>query len=190
MGKGPPLFGEGHGHLPPPPPCLPAPALATPIPSHQAYGKGSLLVSNLSDSGTRAPGSHPRLGLLHPDRALPGTQPFPDPEPHPGIPVPSPSSASVLRSVDLNPKCASLITIINRLLNEAANTVNGILLMTLHKENGFYKLSPTLPFGSFALWQTQNVLRIKIMMTTTTTITVITAAANIYRILILSQAVF
>ena len=30
--------------------------------------------------------------------------------------------------------------------------------MTLHKENGFYKRSLTLPFGSFALWQTQNVL--------------------------------
>ena len=48
VGKGPPLFSEGHGHLPPPPPCLPAPALAPPVPSHQAYGKGSLLVSNLS----------------------------------------------------------------------------------------------------------------------------------------------
>lgn len=34
----------------------------------------------------------------------------------------------------MNPKCASLITIINRLLNGAANTVNGIFLMTLPKE--------------------------------------------------------
>ena len=59
VGKGPPLFGEGHGYLPPPPPCLPVPALATPIPSHQAYGKGSILVSSLSlgfrHQGSRLP---------------------------------------------------------------------------------------------------------------------------------------
>lgn len=137
MRKGPHLFSEGHVHLQP----RASSACLSPFPSYLASLMAKVPYWSLVfllDSGTRVPGSHPRLGLFHPDPALPGTQPFPDSKPHPGISVPSPSSASVLRSVDLNPKCASLITIINRLLNEAANTVNGIFLMTLHKENEFY----------------------------------------------------
>lgn len=62
---------------------------------------------------------------IYADRAVSGTQPS-RPWAISWLCSASPSSASVLRSAILNPKCASLITIINRLLNEAANTVNGI----------------------------------------------------------------